>query len=388
MPPRSPRRRAARRPRAARVPRAATGRRRRCSSARRVPGFAGLFDARGSSSRSRGATTSNRGSSCATARAGRSRTARSAAPISRRCPRATGRCSCRASTCIATAADALLRRFAFLPYARLDDLMVSYAAPGGGVGPHFDSYDVFLLQGFGRRRWRYGRQDDLALQPGLPLKILRRFAPAHDEVLAPGDMLYLPPPYAHDGVADRRLHDLLDRLSRAGATRARARRSSISCATSSTCRAATPIPTSRRRASRRASARAMQRRCAAMLRGDPLGPRDGRPLPRLLAVGAEAARLLRPARARRCRAPRSAPRARTRGVRLDRRTQLLYDDRHALHQRRRRMPWPARRRARRCGGSPTRARCRARAIAALPRRSARLMLYDWYRHGYLHADAA
>ncbi len=98
-------------------------------------------------------------------------------------------------------ADALLRRFAFLPYARLDDLMVSYAAPGGGVGPHFDSYDVFLLQGFGRRRWRYGRQDDLALRPGLPVKILRRFAPQHDEVLVPGDMLYLPPAYAHDGVA-------------------------------------------------------------------------------------------------------------------------------------------------------------------------------------------
>ncbi len=99
------------------------------------------------------------------------------------------------------AADALLRRFAFLPFARLDDLMVSYAAPGGGVGPHFDSYDVFLLQGFGRRRWRYGRQDDLALRPGLPVKILRRFVPEHDAILAPGDMLYLPPAYAHDGIA-------------------------------------------------------------------------------------------------------------------------------------------------------------------------------------------
>ena len=98
-------------------------------------------------------------------------------------------------------ADALLRRFAFLPYARLDDLMVSYAVEGGGVGPHFDSYDVFLLQGFGRRRWRYGRQDDLSLRPGLPVKILRRFTPQHDEVLAPGDLLYLPPAYAHDGVA-------------------------------------------------------------------------------------------------------------------------------------------------------------------------------------------
>lgn len=99
------------------------------------------------------------------------------------------------------AADRLLRRLAFLPFARLDDLMVSYAAPGGGVGPHFDSYDVFLLQGFGRRRWRYGRQDDLALRPGLPVKILRTFTPEHDDVLAPGDMLYLPPGYAHDGEA-------------------------------------------------------------------------------------------------------------------------------------------------------------------------------------------
>jgi 50S ribosomal protein L16 3-hydroxylase len=67
------------------------------------------------------------------------------------------------------AADALLRRFAFIPFARLDDLMVSYAAPGGGVGPHADSYDVFLLQALGRRRWRYGRQVDLRLGPGVPL---------------------------------------------------------------------------------------------------------------------------------------------------------------------------------------------------------------------------
>jgi len=97
--------------------------------------------------------------------------------------------------------DALLRRFSFLPYARLDDLMVSYAVTGGGVGPHFDSYDVFLLQGFGRRRWRYGRQDDLALRPNLPVKILKSFTPEHDHVFAPGDLLYLPPAYAHDGVA-------------------------------------------------------------------------------------------------------------------------------------------------------------------------------------------
>jgi 50S ribosomal protein L16 3-hydroxylase len=99
------------------------------------------------------------------------------------------------------ACDRLLRSFSFLPYARLDDVMASYAAPGGGVGPHFDSYDVFLLQGSGRRRWRYGRQRDLTLAQDVELKILRRFSPQHDTVLAPGDMLYLPPSVAHDGVA-------------------------------------------------------------------------------------------------------------------------------------------------------------------------------------------
>jgi 50S ribosomal protein L16 3-hydroxylase len=99
------------------------------------------------------------------------------------------------------AADALLRRFAFIPYARLDDVMVSYAAPGGGVGPHFDSYDVFLLQGEGRRRWRLSRQRNLALKPRLPVKILARFRPEHEWTLGPGDMLYLPPAVAHDGTA-------------------------------------------------------------------------------------------------------------------------------------------------------------------------------------------
>lgn len=98
-------------------------------------------------------------------------------------------------------ADALMRRFDFVPWARLDDLMASYAAPGGGVGPHLDAYDVFLLQGMGRRRWRWGRPGDRALVPGRPLKLLANFAPAHDAVLEPGDMLYLPPDVAHDGVA-------------------------------------------------------------------------------------------------------------------------------------------------------------------------------------------
>lgn len=100
------------------------------------------------------------------------------------------------------AMHALLNQFRFVPDARLDDLMVSYATTGGGVGPHFDSYDVFLLQAHGRRRWRIGRQKDLTLQPDVPLKILANFEPEEEFVLEPGDMLYLPPRYAHDGIAE------------------------------------------------------------------------------------------------------------------------------------------------------------------------------------------
>lgn len=95
----------------------------------------------------------------------------------------------------------LMDQFRFVPDARLDDVMVSFATPGGGVGPHFDSYDVFLLQALGTRRWRISRQKDLALQVGAPLKILKNFVPEQSFDLAPGDMLYLPPGYAHDGTA-------------------------------------------------------------------------------------------------------------------------------------------------------------------------------------------
>jgi 50S ribosomal protein L16 3-hydroxylase len=98
-------------------------------------------------------------------------------------------------------ADALLGRFDFVPRARLDDLMISWAADGGGVGPHFDSYDVFLLQAQGQRRWRVSMQRDRSLLPDAPLKILSRFKPTEEYVLDPGDMLYLPPGAAHDGVA-------------------------------------------------------------------------------------------------------------------------------------------------------------------------------------------
>lgn len=99
------------------------------------------------------------------------------------------------------AARALLDRFRFVPDARIDDLMISYASDGGGVGPHVDSYDVFLLQASGRRRWQLARRYDPSLRPGLPLAILRQFQPEQEWVLEPGDMLYLPPGWAHDGVA-------------------------------------------------------------------------------------------------------------------------------------------------------------------------------------------
>lgn len=99
-------------------------------------------------------------------------------------------------------AHELLQQFRFVPEARLDDLMISFATDQGGVGPHFDSYDVFLLQAQGKRRWRIGRQKDLSLQQGKPLKILSNFEPEEEFVLEPGDMLYLPPKWAHDGVAE------------------------------------------------------------------------------------------------------------------------------------------------------------------------------------------
>jgi len=99
------------------------------------------------------------------------------------------------------AVDALMRQFSFIPDTRLDDLMISYATETGGVGAHFDSYDVFLLQAHGHRRWRISAQDDLSLVDGVPLKILKNFEPEEEFILAPGDMLYLPPQYAHEGTA-------------------------------------------------------------------------------------------------------------------------------------------------------------------------------------------
>lgn len=96
----------------------------------------------------------------------------------------------------------LLSKFRFIPHARLDDLMVSYAPKGGGIGPHFDSYDVFLLQGMGSRRWQISAQQDDRFIADAPLRILRNFQPEQEWVLEAGDMLYLPPKYAHNGIAE------------------------------------------------------------------------------------------------------------------------------------------------------------------------------------------
>lgn len=97
---------------------------------------------------------------------------------------------------------ALMRLFRFIPSWRFDDIMISYAVTGGSVGPHTDSYDVFLIQAQGRRRWQTGNkaQSD-ALLPDLPVRILKDFEAEDEWILEPGDMLYLPPGVAHWGIA-------------------------------------------------------------------------------------------------------------------------------------------------------------------------------------------
>ncbi|MBB3101650.1 cupin domain-containing protein [Azomonas macrocytogenes] len=98
----------------------------------------------------------------------------------------------------------LIEDFRFLPNWRIDDVMISYAAPGGGVGPHYDNYDVFLLQAQGRRRWCLGQScdSDSPLIDHGDLRILAEFQGTDEWILEPGDMLYLPPRLAHFGTAE------------------------------------------------------------------------------------------------------------------------------------------------------------------------------------------
>lgn len=98
---------------------------------------------------------------------------------------------------------ALIEPFRFIPDWRIDDVMVSYAADGGGVGPHFDQYDVFLIQGLGKRKWQIGKHCDekSALIPDSELSLLAEFEVTEEWILEPGDMLYVPPGFAHNGIA-------------------------------------------------------------------------------------------------------------------------------------------------------------------------------------------
>lgn len=121
----------------------------------------------------------------------------------------------------------LWKKFAFIPQWRRDDIMVSYAPQGGSVGKHFDFYDVFLVQGHGHRRWQLGQMCDAEseLVAGQPLKLLPHMDVHFDEVLAPGDLLYVPPGLSHFGVAEDEcltfsfgfrmpnISDMMDRVS-------------------------------------------------------------------------------------------------------------------------------------------------------------------------------
>jgi len=277
------------------------------------------------------------------------------------------------------AAHALLERFRFVPDARLDDLMISYASDGGGVGPHQDSYDVFLLQVHGRRRWRIGRVVDPSLLPGVPLKLLARFAPSREWVLEPGDMLYLPPRWGHDGVAEGE------------------------CMTCSIgFRAAARGETGREVLHRLLDAQADDDADATTLYRDPAQPATDAParIPEALqAFGADAvARLAADARslARALGEWLSEPKPRvvfeggagwdgTCGVALDRRTRMLYDGHHVF-----------------INGESYRASGRdaalmrrladARRLDAAQCRGAsgdaRRLLDEWAAAGWLHAAAA
>ncbi|WP_160232437.1 ribosomal protein uL16 3-hydroxylase [Acinetobacter indicus] len=121
----------------------------------------------------------------------------------------------------------LWKKFPFIPQWRRDDIMVSYAPKGGSVGKHFDFYDVFLVQGYGHRRWQLGQMCDAETEfvPGQPLKLLPEMDVNFDEVLAPGDLLYVPPGLSHYGVAEDdcltfsfgfrmpNISDIMDRVS-------------------------------------------------------------------------------------------------------------------------------------------------------------------------------
>jgi len=279
-------------------------------------------------------------------------------------------------------ADALLRRFDFIPYARLDDLMVSFAAPGGGVGPHVDSYDVFLLQGAGRRRWRVSRQRDLALEPGLPLKILKRFRPQRAGVIDAGDMLYLPPQIAHEGTAlDACTTYSIGFRAPAAQELAVAFLDWLRDRIAVDGRYADPGLAVAREPARIGAA--LQRYAAATLRRVSWDERDAaRFLGGYLTEPKPAVRFEPPARPlTKASFQREAKRH---GVRLDTGTQLLYDEQH-LFINGEALRWPAES-TEVMGALKKLANERHLAGTALRRSAAPAILYDWYRDGALHLD--
>jgi 50S ribosomal protein L16 3-hydroxylase len=276
------------------------------------------------------------------------------------------------------AARELLDAFRFVPDARLDDLMVSWASDGGGVGPHVDSYDVFLLQARGRRRWRIARRFDAALRQEAPLKMLRRFAAEEEHLLESGDMLYLPPGWAHDGVAEGRdcitcsigfraprredlavelVERLLDRAAGGGTG---------------------PLYRDPREAATRTPARvpaALRGFAVAAVRGLVSSRRRvGRALGEALTT--RKANVEFDARPRRWRAA---------GVALDRRTAMLYDDEHVF------INGESHRAARKDAALLRRLADRRRLPAAAVRAAsadARALLRAWLRAGWLRPETA
>jgi 50S ribosomal protein L16 3-hydroxylase len=275
------------------------------------------------------------------------------------------------------AAHDLLSRFRFVPAARLDDLMLSYASDGGGVGPHTDSYDVFLLQVQGLRRWRVGRARRPQLRHGVPLKMLANFEAEHEWVLAPGDMLYLPPGWGHDGVAqggdcmtasigfrapraDELAQALLARLADNEADVEHSPRYRDPTQAATDLPAAVPEPL--QRFARQALARALAEP-AAVERA--LGEWLTEPKAQVWFE------------ARRDQAPVTAQA----GVELDRRTRMLYDARHVYINGE--SLRAGGRDARMMQGLADRRKLDARAVRALSPQ-ARALLDEWLGSGWLH----
>lgn len=292
------------------------------------------------------------------------------------------------------AAHRLLCRFAFLPGARLDDLMVSCASDGGGVGPHVDSYDVFLLQVAGQRRWRIGADDRaqrLPLRDDVPLRMLANFEPAQEWLLGPGDMLYLPPGWAHDGVAEGAdcmtasigfrspradelaaalLQRIADDLQDTPSSGTRGVRAALASHYRDAGQPATETPAAVPSALQRFAGRSVARALA-----------DPRRLERALGewlCEPKAQVVFEPASPRECAARL------TQGVRLDRRTRMAYDARHVYINGESYQASGADARLMR-----TLADERRLATSAVRRASAaaRDQLTEWRDAGWLHPDA-